>query len=106
MPMSRKMRDVMQHWDKLGHALLFFVMAAMLVVLLRATTPLKQIAVLLFVAFIAALDEFFQGFLPTRTPEWLDWIYGVIGSIAGQVVGFAAILVLDSFRPQEKVKQS
>ena len=85
--------------DKVVHATVYAVLGALLLRALwltseRFATWLLFVPVVLFVSGFGGLDEFYQGFVPHRTPEFLDWV----ADSSGGFVGALAMLFFRFYR--------
>ena len=69
-------------WDKLAHALFFFVFVMLL--RLSFTVPLWLMAGAAVV--VGAVDELHQLFLPGRTPGLDDWLADVVGVVLAVMI--------------------
>jgi hypothetical protein len=69
-----------------AHAISFLVLAVL------ALTPrwaVPRWGIVLILAIYGGLTEILQGFLPPRTPEWMDWFQDLAGIAAGIAVCWA-----------------
>lgn len=67
--------------DKLAHAALYAVLAA----LLRAAAARRREAVAVAAAY-GVTDELHQAFVPRRSPDPLDWAADLAGALAGALL--------------------
>jgi len=77
--------------DKLAHATIYAVYGALLLRALWLSSPrlagvIVVVPVVLYVAGFGGIDEFYQGFVPHRTPEWLDWVADMSGGLVGALI--------------------
>lgn len=56
---------------------------------------------IVFVAFLGAVDEIHQQWIPGRSMEFLDWIADVSGGTAGALLSMAAVFMLPSLLSRE-----
>ena len=78
--------------DKIGHFAMYAVLGLLVARALRAgASSTRTLMVgLACIALFAALDEWHQRFIPTRSAEVADWFADVAGATAG-IGSFAAI---------------
>jgi hypothetical protein len=70
-----------------AHFLGFLVLA---VVALSARWPGPRWGIVAVLAVYAAATEWTQGFVPPRTPEWIDWLQDIGGIAAGAAIYWGA----------------
>ncbi|MTI22498.1 VanZ family protein [Fulvivirga sp. RKSG066] len=73
-------------YDKLGHAFVFFVLAALLSKGLYQSNGKRNFAILITLLFTATYGmaiEIAQHFIPDRGMEWYDALANVVGSFLG-----------------------
>jgi VanZ family protein len=56
---------------------------------------------IVFVAFLGAVDEIHQQWIPGRSMEFLDWIADVSGGTAGALLSMAAVSMVPSLLTRE-----
>jgi VanZ family protein len=64
------------------------------VIALAACLPLPRWSIILSLVVYGALTEFIQGFVPCRTPEWVDWLQDLAGIAIGLAGFWFAIFVV------------
>ena len=57
--------------------------AVLVVVMLLARWPVPRWSIVLVLAIYGGATEIIQGFVPPRTPEWMDWFQDLSGVAAG-----------------------
>jgi hypothetical protein len=70
-----------------AHAISFFVLT---VLALIPRWPVGHRGVIVVLASYGAITEIIQGFVPPRTPEWMDWFQDLGGIAAGIAVYWIA----------------
>jgi VanZ family protein len=69
--------------DKVLHLMFYFPLGWLL-----ALTTLRWWKVLIIGALMAALDECYQGLIPGRVPDVMDWIMDMAGILSGWIVEY------------------
>lgn len=77
-----------------AHLLSFFVLA---VLALAIRWPAPRWAVVIILVIYGGLTEIAQGFLPPRTPDWMDWFQDVAGITVGAVSCWIVALVAGAY---------
>ena len=75
-----------------AHVLSFLVLA---VFMLLAHWPMPRWCVVTILAAYGGATEILQGFVPARTPEWIDWFQDLGGLAAGSGFCWLAAMLLD-----------
>jgi hypothetical protein len=73
-----------------AHAISFLVLA---VLALTPRWPVPRWGIVLILAIYGGMTEIFQGFLPPRTPEWMDWFQDLGGIAAGTALCWALTIL-------------
>jgi VanZ family protein len=74
------------HLDKIAHAAAFAGLAVLACVAVAAFRPLTLpilVGIACALALYAAVDEFTQGWVRHRTPDFSDWLADMLGMLAG-----------------------
>jgi len=97
-PMSFHLSDKLAHFG-------FYCVAGFLCALWRRECGRDRAGAILFaivfVAFLGALDEIHQQWIPGRSLEFLDWIADVSGGTAGALLSMAAVSMFPSLLSRE-----
>ena len=72
-------------FDKVIHFLMYFGLSGLMTRWFVAARPyLRAAATAVAIAMVfAAVDEWHQGFIPGRSPEFADWVADSIGAMVG-----------------------
>ena len=94
--------ELLKRLMPIAHLLSFFVLTVLFWV---ARWPVPRWILIASLIVYGGITEIVQGFLPPRTPDWMDWFQDVAGVMAG--VGFcwgwsALMKWLHSLSPQER----
>jgi VanZ family protein len=84
-----------------AHLLSFSVLA---VAMLLAHWPLPRWSIVLLLGIYGGATEIIQGFIPPRTPEWMDWIQDLGGLAVG--VAICSLVALLLVRISQYVRHS
>ena len=76
-----------------AHLLSFSVLA---VLMLLARWPMPRWSVVLILAVYGGATEIIQGFVPPRTPEWMDWFQDVSGVAVGAALCWIVVLLMSN----------
>ena len=77
--------------DKLAHAVLYTILGATLGYGKHHAVPAPPHWLLIGIgALYGATDEWHQGFVRGRSPDWVDWL----ADVTGVAVGYVAVLVV------------
>jgi hypothetical protein len=77
-----------------AHAISFLVLAT---VALAPRWPVPRWAIVLLLAIYGGATEIIQGFLPPRTPEWMDWFQDLSGIAVGTAFCWGAAMLVGTF---------
>jgi hypothetical protein len=81
-----------------AHVVSFWVLAMLA---LAPRWPVPRWGIVLILAVYGGMTEIIQGFMPSRTPEWMDWFQDLGGIVAGAAICWAiATLVALRAQPQ------
>jgi hypothetical protein len=88
-----------------AHAISFLVLA---VLALTPRWPLPRWSIVLILAAYGGMTEIVQGFVPHRTPDWMDWAQDLGGIAAGVAIcwGGATMFRLATQSPQRLTAES
>jgi hypothetical protein len=75
-----------------AHSIGFLVLA---VLALAPRWPLPRWCIVLLLAIYGGMTEIVQGFVPSRTPEWLDWFQDLGGIAAGAAFCWLVAMLLN-----------
>ena len=85
--------------DKLAHAVLYTILGGTLGYGKHHASPAPPHWLLIGVgALYGATDEWHQGFVRGRSPDWADWLADVVGVAAG----YLAVLLVLAWRARRK----
>ncbi|HUF74669.1 MAG TPA: VanZ family protein [Longimicrobiales bacterium] len=85
--------------DKLAHAVLYTILGGTLGYGRHHAIPSPPHWLLIGIgALYGATDEWHQGFVDGRSPEWGDWV----ADVAGVTVGYVAVLLLLGWRARRE----
>jgi hypothetical protein len=74
-----------------AHLMSFSVLAALM---LLARWPLPRWSIVLLLGIYGGATEIIQGFIPQRTPEWIDWLQDLGGLAVGVAICSLAALLM------------
>jgi VanZ family protein len=79
---------VLQKIEPAAHAISFLMLA---VLVLAPRWPLPRWSIVLILIMYGGMTEIVQGFVPHRTPDWMDWAQDVGGVAAGAAICWAGL---------------